>query len=622
MTGLFVKRSTTVFALSTLAALGAESLVPSVAQAAGIGNLTYTAAEVDKPVSNFGGEGAAKWASGPSGSNTALMLRNVFIVMGSKDSGAANGSFHIYDLTDPRKPKLLKTYDGTPETQKLRELHAMPVAIVNGKDYLVFPTTSGLQFFDFTDPMNPTTSGSITLDGLKGGDYDSTAWMLSWQWPYVFAGCTGSGVYVVDATDPAHPTKLSQITTGELGNFRVGPTFAAGNYLVVANMDQTTTHFSVLDVGDPKSPFLLSTGTTTASLYSSLVVGDRIYGAGTNGDYVAMKWSATGVSSVAKMKSGSDRGGYCTFQSSFLVCGQSSEGYKKWDMHNETAPTLVGHGTDPNGPGGDFDFATIMGNLVYLGNDHGSGAALIPHQAAADTVAPQVVKVFPSNGDTKQALSTRVTVFFSEDIDIASLSPTSLLVRKNGGAALEGVFSKSSFNAISIGFKQPLTANTTYEVVVPAMGLKDLVGNPITEATTVRFSTGPTVDGAVVDPAGGSSAGGGSSVPQAGSGSGGAATGGTGGTLDTGGASPSAGATAAGGFNVAGAAPSAGAGGALAVAGTSGLPQSETPAPEAAGCGCALPGHSSRTNALLWLPALALGAALRRARRQREATRE
>ena len=609
MLGLPVKRAASLIALSTLAVLGQAP----TARAAGLGNLSYGSAELEKPVSNFGGEGPSKWASGPSGSNTALMLRDVFIVMGSKDSGAANGSFHVYDLKDPRKPQLLETYGGTPETQKLRELHAMPVAIVDGKDYLVFPTVSGLQFFDFTDPLHPAPSGSITLTGLNGGDYDNTAWMLSWAWPYVYAGSTGNGVYVVDATDPAHPTQVRKITTGELGNFRVGPTYAAGNYLVVANMDQTTTHFSVLDVGDPKNPFLLSTGTSPASLYSSLVVGDRIYGAGTNGDYVTMKWTPTAITSVSKMKSGSDRGGYCTLQSPFLICGQSSEGYKKWDMHDESAPKLVGHGTDPAGVGGDFDFATILGNLVYLGNDHGTGAALVPHSMAPDTVPPQVIKVFPGNGDTKQALSTRVTLFFSEDIDLGSLSTSSLFVRKNGGAALESVFSRSSFNAISIGFKQPLAANTTYEVVIATGGLKDLVGNPIGSSGTVRFSTGPTVDGVVVSPEGGSSAGGGSSMSQAGSagtsagGTGG--VGGMGGALATAGASPGGGPTAAGGAG-------ASAGG-VASAGAPAASNPEPSVPADAGCSCSVLGHRSGSNALWLLPAFALGLGMRRKSRRR-----
>jgi hypothetical protein len=180
-------------------------------------------------------------------------LRGLMIVMGSFDSGKPPGAFHVFDVSDPRKPKLLHTLAGTPETAQLRELHAMPVAMIDGKDFLVFPTTAGLQFFDFTDPMNPTPSGSLALAGVMGGDYDNAAWMLSWAWPYVYVGGTGNGVYIVDATDPAKPSLVTQIKSPALGNFRVGPVYAAGNYLIAAQMDQGTTRFSVIDAGDPKT---------------------------------------------------------------------------------------------------------------------------------------------------------------------------------------------------------------------------------------------------------------------------------------------------------------------------------------------------------------------------------
>jgi hypothetical protein len=573
--------------------------VPSLIHATGLGNMTYTPLELEKPVTNFT---AATFVVGPGGSNTVLMLRDVLIIMGSNDSGKPPGALHVFDVKDPRAPKLLKTLANTPETNQLRELHAMPVAMIDGKDILVLTTLTGIQFFDFTDPMNPKPVGALALPGVNGGDYDNAAWMLSWSWPYVYAGGTGNGVYIVDATDPAKATLVTRITSGELGNFRVGPVYAAGNYVVPIGMDQAPTHVSVIDVSDPKAPFLLTTGSTPTSLYSAVLIGDRIYGAGTNGDYSFLKWSPTAIGLVAQKKSGTDRGGYCTYLSGFVICGQSSEGYKKWDVRDEANIVQVGHGTDPNGIGGDFDFATVLGNLVYLGNDHGTGAALIPHTMAPDTTPPTVVKVYPNDQEVKQPLSTRVTIFFSEDIDLGTVNPQNIIVRKNGGAPVAGVFSRSSFNAISFGPRQPLAVNTTYEVVIPAGGLKDLVGNAIQPAATVRFSTGPSVDGAL---AGTGGAGGSSSPDGGGTGAGGAGpvggTGGAGGTTVGGGA---------GGSVVSGPGPDAGA----SVTGNSGR----------AGCSCNLPGPSAPVS-LLSLLGIAAWIGVRRGqgRRRRESiTRE
>src|SRR5882672_8711915 len=110
---------------ATILATLLAGVVPGIALAAGLGNLTYTAAELEKPISTFGGTGAGRFPVGPTGSNTVLMLRNVLIVMGSFDSGVPPGALHVYDVTNPRAPRLLKSLAGTPETAKLRELHAM-----------------------------------------------------------------------------------------------------------------------------------------------------------------------------------------------------------------------------------------------------------------------------------------------------------------------------------------------------------------------------------------------------------------------------------------------------------------------------------------------------------------
>jgi Bacterial Ig-like domain len=591
-----------------------------------MGNLTYTQAELEKPISFFGGEGAGKWpGTGPGGSNTALILHGYLIVMGSNDSGKPPGSFHTYDISDPRNPLLKHTLEGTPETSKIRELHAMPVAIIDGKDFLVVPTTVGLQFFDFTDPLMPKPSGSVALTGVNGGDYDNAAWMLSWQWPYVFAGGTGNGVYIVDATDPANPVEVKPhaLTSPAVGNFRVGPTYAAGNYLVVGEMDVGATHFAVIDVGDVTKPFRLTTGSTPDDLYSSVVIGDHIYGPGTNGSYAFMKWTPDAISVVHHGQSGSDRGGYCTYADGFAICGQSKEGYKKWDVRDDANITQVGHGTDPEGTGGDFDFATALGNLVYLGNDHGSGAALIPHQMGPDVTPPKVLKIYPNEGDVKQPLTTRLTTFFSDDIDLDTVNIQNIVVRKNGDCTpIAGNFSKSSFNAISFGAKAPLVANATYDVVVPAGGIKDLAGNAITVGAVAHFSTGTTIDAVMACP------GDGVVVPSGneggtgqGGGAGQAGMGGMGGMAGTSTAGGAGGATGTGvsGSGMLGAGAPAG-GGMTASAGASGgtTPVATNPA-DPGGCGCSVPGRSPFSAASLLFAGLAwLGTRRARARCQRQ----
>jgi hypothetical protein len=85
-------------------ACGALALVWSGAAAAALGNLAYEANEVGVPLASFNED---TFTGPPGGSNTVLMLRDVMIVMGSHDSGVKDGPLHVFDVSNPRAPKLL-----------------------------------------------------------------------------------------------------------------------------------------------------------------------------------------------------------------------------------------------------------------------------------------------------------------------------------------------------------------------------------------------------------------------------------------------------------------------------------------------------------------------------------
>ena len=562
-----------------------------------LGNMTYTQDELFKPVSYFNEKTLYPTLTNsdptkyPPGSNTVIMIHGKLIVMGSNDSGKPPGYFHIFDVKDPRKPVLLKSYSSA-LTAKNRELHAMPMSMIDGKFIVACPQTSGVAFYDFTDVMNPKDVGSLALDGVSGGDYTNVAWELSWSWPYLYVGSSGKGFHIVDATDPAKAVFVKTIPINQLGNFRVGPVHAAGNYLTVASMDQDPTGVSILDVSNPQMPFLLA-NTSGKSMYSSLTIGDMIFGDGIGANYTFMKWTPEAVTVVTEKKFGTDKGGYCTYQDGFGFCGQSSDGFHKIDLHTYDAASIkeVGKGVPPMS--GDYDFATVLGNLVYLGNDHGTGATLIPHSMTPDTTPPKVMKVYPLDNATKQPLSTRVTIFFTDEIDTDTVSANSIIVRKSGGAPVAGVFSRSSFNAISFGARQPLEANSTYEVIVVPNGVKDLVGNALTEQAISHFSTGNTV--IVVD----------GGIPTGAGGAGGdTGSGGPGGSVDTGGS---------GGSDV-----TVGTGGGTdGTAGAGGTGNPSNPG-EPGGCGCSVPGRATSGGALsLLAAALWMGIGRGRARRRR-----
>ncbi len=580
------------------------AMVSGAAGAAGLGNLTYAAGELHKSVSLFNDR--TNMLGGPGGADSVLMLHGLLIVLGTYDSGKGGSAFHVFDVSNPRSPVKVKTYTSA-LTAELAEWHMAVMGKVNGKDILLCRTTTGIAFFDFTDPLNPKDVSKLALPGVNGGDYTNTAWMNSWSWPYVFTANSGAGVSITDATDPANPKLVKQIPVGQMGNFRVGPVVAAGNNLIVTNMDEAPLHVSVLDVGDVQNTALLNTVTSPAGLYDAAVIGDWVYGAGDKAQYTFLKWSEASTKVVVQKTIGVDKGAYCTYQDGFGICGQSADGFHKIDMRDPTNIVDTGSAvlTQAEAPNGDFDFATVLGNLVFQGNDHGSGSGLLVLQTAPDTTPPAVVKIYPLDQATRQPKTTRVTVFFSDEVDTDTISDTSVIVRKVGGAPLAGVYTHSSTNAISFGPMQPLEANMTYEIAVVPGAVKDLVGNALTEAATSRFSTGATVT-----PGGGGTTGGGAGGTAAtatgGVSGGGGAAGSTspGGNVEAGGRTGVGGTGGAINSNLPGAGGSAEAGTQSAAATTASSP----------GCACSLPGERSGSAEAAWLAVAAVTLGLQRRR--------
>jgi hypothetical protein len=188
----------------------------------------------------------------------------------------------------------------------------------------------------------------------------------------------------------------------------------------------------------------------------------------------------------------------------------------KVDVSNEQRPVVVGEGNLGVG-NPDHGQVTPMGNLIFIGNDHGTGSAFFCHQRGRDTIPPTVGATYPKDGSTHVNTEARVNVVISDHVNIDTIDAASVIVRAVGGEALEGIYTYS-FNTISFGPNQPLQTDTTYELVLPAGGLADVMGNQLTDEVLVRFSTGaeivipPIVDDP--DPLGAAGSGQGGSSPN------------------------------------------------------------------------------------------------------------
>lgn len=473
--------TTTFTALSTLLSVG----VVHAQAGPGIGNIDCGEAEYFQPFEfidhNYGGD--------PHGQNVTVMIRGYFMTVYAPDSGAAPGRIGIYDVSDPHNAIERKYYSGA-DPNTFREQHSLPIGIVDGKYYIAIQTRAGIQFWNFTDPLNATVDGRINLPGVTGGDYENVAWQASWQGHYLYVSGGNQGIYVIDASDPTNPQLLNQVSTASTGGFRVGPLFAMGDLMVISNMDQGG-NYAVLDISDPEDPALLDQLGNAPRMYS-IAVGphQRFYTAGRDGNFLIHSFEdPTNITEVKNALIGQDQL-YTAVQDHFVYLGRQNN-VVKVDVTDEQNPEVVGEGT-LNRDHPDHGQVTPLGNLIYIGNDHGSGSAFFCHQMGQDTIPLSPDTIYPEDGATGVSTDARVTIVFSDFVDLETLSTDTVTVRAVGGEAMTGIYTYQ-FNHLSFSPDTPFAPDTTYEISIPAGGLTDVMGNGLAEDVVVHFATGSTV---------------------------------------------------------------------------------------------------------------------------------
>jgi hypothetical protein len=252
-------------------------------------------------------------------------------------------------------------------------------------------------------------------------------------------------------------------------------------------------------------------------MYAIVATGDRIYGAGRDGDLTIHGFEDPTTIDEIKIARIEQDSLYVAAQDHFVFSGRH-DNFVKVDVSDEANPEIVGEGAlGRDHP--DHGQVTPLGNWVFVGNDHGSGSAFFCH-AERDDLPLAVQKMFPADGSLQQDPLAHISIVFSDYVDTTTVSSTTVAIRPSGGEPLEGIYTYN-FNTLSFSPSEPFAANTTIEVVLSADGVKDVSGNPIGEEIIARFSTGDSIV-IVVPP------------PEPDAGTPPAGTGGAGGTAGTG----------------------------------------------------------------------------------------
>lgn len=480
---LWLRRSL-IAALLLWLALAITGHYDAHAQAVRIANQSYSQGQVFKMIGQLNADNGA-----PREHSSAVNHQGYIVSVYSEEFNRPRAGIAVYDFSDPTNPNLVAHTEEN--TDRLTEQHMIGFTHWQGRDYVALLAVDGIEIWDWTDVQAMQQVARLVLPGVAVG-YGRGAWWSAWQAPYLFVSGASNGIFIVDTSDPANPRLVDRsgepnpIPNNDTGGFRTGPIFAVGNLLVLSSNDGRG--YATLDIGDPANPKLLdSIVRGSPPSYSSMVNGSRIYAAGTDDDLHVLDISdPTNIGEINDVDM-AGHGGYLTLQDGFAHVGASSH-YVKIDVRDEDELRVVGTFSS-NLPDHDEDFAVAIGNLVILGDDHYNGSFIFPHQAEPDTSGPVVNMVSPADRAGGQLRTTRIGVTFSDRIDLRSVNAGTFIVRPVDGDPLSGAYSTQT-GIVNFTPDRPLAPDTSYEVVIPAGGIRDAVGNPVPTTFTAIFSTG------------------------------------------------------------------------------------------------------------------------------------
>ena len=433
-----------------------------------LGNVPFEADELWKPVAVLR---SLRYHPKRPGHGKAFVVGGYYNLIWDTDRGGQTnfGGVDVFDLSDPRNPIKVATHRNR-NTERLREAHGLGLWNRDGQIVLAAQSHKGVVFFDVSQiRYEMPLLSEIDLPNIEVGDYTG-AWWLSFQAPYVYVNGAAAGLYVVDASDPTAPRLVARYRSGSLGGRSFRTVSALGNLLVMTNV----TRVSTFDIGTPEVPRALDSLSTCAGTYSSVFVAGMAFASsrdsGKSGRLCVDRILHDGsIEPAGRVAARASSGKYGSYQDGHFVGGFASA-VVKFDV--ETLER-VGRGTSGL-TFRDESFSQFIGNLVFTGDDHGAGSALIPHQLEPDRNGPDVVWIHPADGASEQPVTTRVGVSMSDQIAVESLTASSFLVRPSWGKAVPGQLSVNE-NNVNFFPDEPLDPGVRYEVMI--CGLADIVGN-------------------------------------------------------------------------------------------------------------------------------------------------
>ncbi|WP_236644591.1 Ig-like domain-containing protein [Sorangium cellulosum] len=436
--------------------------------------------------------------------------QNQPIVVNGYVQGAGNAEIVFYDIADPANPKMLSRkqspgFDprGGPKGVGEAESHQTSLGRYGDKFYQVTTSGTGVDIWDVTDARAPRHVRLVKLDGINYGDFTDSVWGMYWQGSVIYVGGTNTGLHILDAADPEDVKFVKKIPISQFGGVSAGPLWAVGNTLVITT-PKDNGGIATMDISDPMNPVALDFITPSKSyicgLYGKHIYVQsplRVWDVLTDPTDIGSANSpiATLPDSAFRAKGYPAGSEYMSFSDGTMFLGhlRPDAGVSKIDVrdiHKMSIQSRVwGRLEFTNG---DDQFSIPVGSLLVLADDElpYRGMVIAAHSTEPDTTPPAVDTVLPKNGATGLSRKSRIGLSLTDNVEIATVHHGSFIVRPVGGQQVKGKFGLY-MGIVNFDPDEDLMPNTTYEIVLPKDGMKDLVGNGIAAEFKSTFTTGP-----------------------------------------------------------------------------------------------------------------------------------
>jgi len=419
--------------------------------------------------------------------------------------GQRDGGVHFFDIKDTAKP----IYRCSILDNEIREGHIMAFhRDTQDRAVIALLATNGIQLWRINSLCQFEQLSYLKLPGINDekSDYENSSWWLSWSGRYLYVSGSTQGFYVIDTLNLNAPSLINRFSAQDYALDRIGSLFAFGEQLILTENANglETKGFSTASLNDPIQPQFLFNSRNNGG-YSYMLNGNRLYEAGLSWAEGLKIYDVSNIDSprliAQKSPEGNQngvRGGYLSISDTNDIHFGASSFYVKM-RYNPVNNSISQLGTarfESSLPDADLDFASVLSNIVVVGDDDGHGSRIYVHQASADQQQPSLNAIHPNlNNNPTLNQNGMIGLSFSEPLSFDKIKQNTFVIQNLLTQKTYPTFISYQSNRIGISSRELLDTGSPHRLIINKTQIQDLVGNAIDSSLLASYdfkTSGPS----------------------------------------------------------------------------------------------------------------------------------